>query len=170
LPVAGEEIANAIKQSEKPVIAVIRQTGASAAYLAISSSDKIFASKNSDVGGIGVTSSYLSNTIKNQQDGYTYEQLTAGKYKDSGNPDKPLTVEEKKLFLRDINIVYENFIEAVSQNRNMPLEKVRALADGSTMLGEEAMKQGLIDEIGDMDEAQAYITKTIGEKSDICWY
>lgn len=168
-PVAGEEIANAIKNSEKPVIGFIRETGASSAYWAISGADKIFASKNSDVGSIGVTMSYLNNVEKNKKDGYLYEQLTSGKFKDSGSPDKPLTKEEKDLFMRDINILYNNFIETVSENRNIPLEKVKSFADGSSVLGEKAKELGLIDEIGGMYEAEAYLEEIIGEKPDICW-
>ncbi len=168
-PVAGEEIANAIKNSDKPVVAFIRQTGTSASYWAISSADKIFASKNSDVGSIGVTMSYLNNVAKNAKDGYTFEQLSAGKYKDAGNTDKPLTVEEKSLFIRDINIIHNNFIEAVSQNRKIPLDKVQSFADGSTVLGVKAKELGLIDEIGGFDEAEKYLEKIIGEKPEICW-
>ncbi|MCX6789173.1 MAG: S49 family peptidase, partial [Candidatus Gribaldobacteria bacterium] len=104
-PVAGEEIANAVKNSEKPVIAFIRERGASAAYWAISGADKIFASENSDVGSIGITMSYLNNVEWNKKEGYTYEQLSIGKYKDSGIPDKPLTSEEKAIFVRDMNII-----------------------------------------------------------------
>lgn len=169
LPVAGEEIANAIKNSEIPVVAVIRQTGASASYWAISSADKIFASKNSDIGGIGVTMSYLNSVEKNQKDGYTYEQLSVGKYKDAGDPDKALTADEKSVLLRDVKIVYNNFIDAVSKNRNLPVEEVKKIADGSTVLGEKAKSLGLIDEIGGMYEAEAYLEKLIGEKPDICW-
>lgn len=168
-PVAGEEIANAIRNSEKPVVGYIREMGASAAYWAISSADKIFASKNSNVGAIGITSSYLSNVTKNNKEGLTYEQLSIGKYKDSGSPDKPLTQEERKLFMRDINIVYQNFMEAVSQNRNIPVEKVKSFADGSTVLGEKAKELGLIDEIGNFYEAEKYVEETIGEESEICF-
>lgn len=168
-PVAGEEIANAVKNSEKPVVALIRQTGASGAYWAISGADKIFASRNSDIGSIGVTSSYLSNVIKNNKDGYTYENLSAGKFKDSGNVDKPLTAEEKALFMRDINIVYENFIEAVSQNRNIPIDKVRTFSDGSTVLGAKAKELGLVDEIGGIFEVEQYLEGIIGETPEICW-
>lgn len=168
-PVAGEEISTAIENSDKPVVALVREIGASSAYLAISSADKIFASKNSDVGGIGITRSYLNNIAKNFKDGYTYEQLSAGKYKDSGSPDKPLTSEERALFLRDINIVYGNFIEAVSKNRNIPLEEVKRMADGSTVLGEMAKVLGLIDEIGGIDEVEKYLEEIIGEKSEVCW-
>lgn len=168
-PVAGEEIANAIKNSNKPVIAMVRQTGASASYWAISGAKRIFASKNSDVGSIGVTGSYLSNVEKNKKSGYTYVQLSIGKYKDAGNPDKPLTAEEKALFLRDANIIYNNFIETVSRNRNIPIQKVKSIADGSTFLGQKAKELGLIDEIGGISEVDKYISKTIGEKSQICW-
>jgi protease-4 len=168
-PVAGEEISDAIKNSEKPIVGLIRETGASAAYWAISSADKIFASKNSDVGSIGVTMSYLSNVEKNKKDGYTFEQVSIGKYKDSGSPDKPLTSEEKALFLRDSNIIYENFVKAVSQNRKIPINEVKGFADGSTVLGEKAKSLGLIDEIGGINEVEKYLEEIIGEKPEICW-
>lgn len=168
-PVAGEEISNAVKNSDKPVVAFIRQTGASGAYWAISSADKIFASKNSDVGSIGVTSSYLSNAIKNTTDGYTYEQLSAGKYKDAGSADKLLTAEERALFIRDINIVYENFMEDISQNRKIPIDKVKAFSDGSTVLGLKAKELGLVDQIGGIYEVEKYLEETTGEKPEICW-
>ena len=168
-PVGGEEISNAVENSKKPVVALVREVGASSAYWAISSADKIFASKNSDVGSIGVTSSHLNNVVKNQKEGYVYEQLSVGKFKDSGSPDKPLTNEERALFLRDINIIYANFIEAVAKNRNLPLEEVKRLADGSTVLGGSAKALGLIDEIGGIEEVENYLEEIIGEKPEICW-
>jgi protease IV len=168
-PVAGEEIANAVKNSEKPVVAFIRDVGASAAYLAISSADKIWASENSNVGSIGVTASYLSNAEKNRNEGYKYENLSIGKYKDSGSPEIPLTKEDRELFLRDLNIMYENFIAEVAENRNLAIEKVRSFADGSTVLGAKAKELGLIDEIGGINEAKKYLEETIGETLTICW-
>lgn len=168
-PVGGEEIDAAVKNSTKPVVAFIRNSGASAAYFAVSSADRIFGSKYSNIGSIGVTGSYLNNVAKNKKDGYTYEQLIAGKFKDSGNPNKALTTEEKALFLRDVNIMYENFIKAVSENRKIPIEKVRTFADGSTVLGAKAIELGLIDDIGGMDEAEKYIEGITKEESVICW-
>jgi protease-4 len=169
-PVAGEEIADALKQSTKPTVVVIRQSGLSAAYWASTGAEQIFASKNSDVGSIGVTSSYLDNVGKNQKDGNAYVQLSSGKYKDAGNPDKSLTEEERQLFLRDIKITHENFIEAVANNRNIPVEQVKAIADGSSVLGEKAKSLNLIDQIGGWPEAEKYIEQQIGEKPEICWY
>src|SRR3989338_4251395 len=169
LPVAGEEIANALRSSSKPTVAFIRQTGMSAAYWAATGAGRIFASKNSDVGSIGVTTSYLDNVNKNQKEGLSFIQLSVGKYKDTGNPDKPLSQEEINLFMRDLNIVHQNFIEAVSKNRNLPIEEVRKIADGSSVLGQRAKELGLIDEIGSLPEVEKYLSLKIGEKADICW-
>ncbi len=168
-PVAAEEVAIAIKNSEKPVVAFIREGGLSAAYWGISSADKIYASKNSDVGSIGVTMSYLSNAENNENAGYRYEQLSSGKFKDSGDPDKSLTDEERELFMRDINIISENFIQAVAENRNIPIEEVTKIADGSSVLGEAAKNLRLIDEIGGLPEVLKEIEARIGEKPVLCW-
>lgn len=169
-PVAGEEIAEAVRASEKPVVAVIRSIGASAAYWAVSPADRIFASRNSDVGSIGVTMSYLDNVEKNEKEGYSYVELSSGKFKDSGTPDKKLTPEEKALFERDIEILHENLISDIAENRNLDIEKVRELADGSTMLGGAAKEKGLIDEIGTYMDAERYIETLIGKKAEVCVY
>ncbi len=165
MPVAGEEIAKALKELGKPSAAVIRQSGMSAAYWAISTADRIFASRNSDVGSIGVTMSYLENMDKDKK----YVQLSSGKYKDTGNPDKPLSEEEKTLLLRDIKIVHENFIEDIAANRGMPIEDVKVIADGSSVLGGKAKSLKLIDEIGGWAEAEKYLGDKIGEKPKVCW-
>jgi protease-4 len=163
-------VANALKESTKPTVVVIRQSGLSAAYWASTGATQIFASRNSDVGSIGVTSSYLDNVGKNQKDGNAYVQLSSGKYKDAGDPDRPLTEEERQLFLRDIKITHQNFIEAVATNRNIPVDQVRAIADGSSVLGEQAKSLKLVDQIGGWFEAEKYIEQQIGEKPEVCWY
>jgi len=168
-PVAGEEVAIALKNAKKPTIALIREGGASAAYMVASSADKIFASKNSDVGGIGVTMSYLDYVNKNQKEGLTYISLNSGKFKDTGDPNKSLSQEEKNLLMRDINILHDNFIKMLSENRNLDIEKVKKMADGSTMLGEMALQNGLIDQIGGMFEVKDYLKEKIGEDAEVCW-
>jgi len=168
-PIAGEEMMTAFKQSQKPVVAMIRGRGLSAAYLAATGAETIFASKFSDVGSIGVTMSYLQNTDKNKKDGLTYIDLSSGAYKDSGNPDRPISADEKQIFMRDVNIMYNNFVSLVAQNRNLDIAKVKALADGSTVLGEAALKDGLIDKIGLLPDVENYLTDKIGVPADICW-
>jgi protease-4 len=168
-PVPSEEIAMAVKNTEKPSVAWIRQVGTSGAYWIASAADTIIASANSDVGSIGITMSYLDNVNKNYQEGLTYNSLSSGKYKDAGNPDRALTEEEVDLFRRDLAIIHTNFIAAVAANRAMPLEQVAALADGSTMLGAMALENGLIDAIGGQKEAYTVLEELIGEEPVVCW-
>jgi len=168
-PIGGEEISDAVKNSNKPIVGLIRGIGASSSYYAVSSADKIFASKYSEVGGIGITMSYLSNVKKNIKDGYSFEQISAGYLKDAGNVNKPLTKEERDLFIKDTNTMYDNFIKAVSDNRKIPLDEVKTIATGATVLGEKAKELKLIDEIGSLNEVQKYLEGKIGEKSVVCW-
>jgi protease-4 len=160
-PEASEEITNAVKGLNKPTVAVIREAGNSGAYLIASAANRIFASELSTVGSIGVTNSYLDNSQKDIQDGLTFNQLSAGQFKDTQNPDKPLTEDEKTLLMRDVNIMYQVFIQKVADNRKLTVDKVKQLADGSTMLGSQAKANGLIDEIGDINSATAWLKSRI---------
>lgn len=169
LSVAGEEVSIALKKANKPTVALIRGGGASAAYLAASGTDRIFASKNSDVGSIGVTMSYLDNVRQNQKEGLTYISLSSGKFKDTGNPNRSLSTEEVRILMRDVNIVHKNFVKMVAENRNLDIKKVEKMADGSTMLGEMALKNGLIDQIGGIPEVKEYLKEKIGEEVEVCW-
>jgi protease-4 len=113
--------------------------------------------------------SYLDYSRQNQKDGLTYNQLSSGKFKDTGDPDKALTAQESELLMRDINIIHQNFIKAVAENRNLDIKKVENLADGSTMLGQMALENGLIDEIGSQPEVEKYLKEKIGQDLEICW-
>jgi len=168
-PVADEEVANALKKATKPTVALIRSAALSSAYYAATGADIIFASQDSDIGSIGVSYSYLDNAKKNQIEGITFNQISSGKYKDLMNPDKPLTSEERALLMRDVEIMNENFIRAVAENRNLEIDKVRQLADGSSMLGKMALNNGLIDRIGGLYEIKEYLKKLTGEEVKICW-
>ena len=169
-PVASEEITNALKGMTKPTVAVIREGAASGAYLIATGADKIYASEMSGVGSIGVTMSYLDSSQKNIQEGLIYQQLSSGKFKDTGNPDKELTAEEKELLMRDVEILHEAFVKRVAENRKLDIEKVEKLADGSTMLGKAAKENGLIDEIGDIYSAEEWIRKELKIEPEICVY
>jgi len=168
-PVGGWEISEALKHSSKPTVALIRERGDSAAYLSASGAKYIIASANSDVGSIGVTMSYLGNSDKNTTDGLTFYELSEGKFKDAGNPDKVLTQEEGDLFMRDVKVLYNNFIKYVSENRHLDIKKVTELADGSSMLGQMAKDNGLIDQVGGIYDVEAYLQKQIKTNANICW-
>jgi len=161
-PVASELIANALKNLSLPTVALIREFGTSGGYLAATGADTIIASPFSDVGSIGVTLSYLENWEKNAKEGLRFVSLSSGKYKDYGNPDKPLTAEERTLLERDLKIYHDQFVKEVSENRNLPIEDISKLADGSSMPGELALQNKLIDALGDQETARAWFAGELG--------
>lgn len=169
LPVAAEEVELALKRSTKPTVALVRNGAVSAAYWSATGADIIFASALSDIGSIGVTYSYVDSSKKDEQEGYTYNSLSTGEFKDYGDPSKPLTEAERELIMRDLNIINDNFIKTVAANRNIDIDQVRKLADGSSMPGELALEYGLIDRIGGMAEVREYLKEKINEEVDVCW-
>lgn len=166
---AAKEIADALKRAQKPTVVMIKEYGLSAAYWAASGADVIFANNTSNVGSIGVTMSYLDYSKQNKEEGITYQQLSSGKFKDSGDPDKELTAEEKALFQRDVDILHEIFVADVAANRGLTISEVQALADGSSMMGQMALENGLIDRIGDEYAVREYLQEKLGEEVSICW-
>lgn len=166
LPVASERIANRLRNSPLPTVGLIGDIGASGGYMIAAATDYLIASPMSIVGSIGVTMSYVEQSKQNEEDGLTYVELNSGKFKDSGSPDKPLSDEERELFERDLNDLYETFIKMVSDYRSIPLEKVRELADGSTLNGERAKEAGLTDEVGGRAEAKNALAKILNLEPD----
>jgi protease-4 len=166
--VAGEEIAKELAHAEKPVVALIRGTGTSAAYWASLGADHIIASRNSYVGSIGAVYSYLDTSIKNEKEGLTFNIVQSGELKGIGNENKPLTAEEREVIERDVNIIHANFVDDIVQYRGLLAGNIEKLANGAPMLGEMARDLGLIDEVGGAAEAEAFLASQIGHAT-ICY-
>ncbi len=160
--VASAEIERAIKRSEKPTVALIRDVCASGAYWVASASDKIVADPNSIVGSIGVIyihadySRLFNETLKMR-----YEVVKGGEYKDMSLPFRSMTKEEREMWEMMIQDIYENFIETVAKNRKMEESAVREIAEGKLYSGEQAKEIGLVDELGGEKEA-IEIAKKLG--------
>lgn len=161
-PAASELIANALKRSPLYSAAVIREYGTSGGYLVATGADTIYASAFSDVGGIGMTMSYLDNTEQNENSGLKFVPLSSAPFKDYGSPDKPLTEEERELLERDLGIYHEHFVNLVAENRALPVEEVKAIADGSSVPGSLALEKKLIDAIGDQESARDWFAEQLG--------
>ncbi len=161
-PVAAEQISQMIQEIDIPNISLIADMGASGAYLIAASTDKVFASSMSDVGSIGVTMSYVENSKQNEEDGLTFVELSTGKFKDSGNPNKPLSDEERQLFESDLKIVHNEFVSQVAKLRNKSIAEIEVLADGSTMPGARALEAGLIDALGGRSLAKEEFALKLG--------
>ena len=160
-PVAAQRIAERLRSSPLPVVGLIGDMGASGGYMIAAATDHLIASPMSDVGSIGVTMSYLEESEKNDEEGLTYVQLTTGKFKDAGSPNRPITDEERELFQRDLDVIHNEFITLVARYRNKPFDEIKALADGSSMTGVRALEVGLVYGLGGRTEAQAALAKVL---------
>ncbi len=167
-PVAGEEIAFALKRSAKPTVALIRDMGDSAAYLAATGADKIFASAFSDVGSIGITSSYLDQSQYNKDQGYTYNQLSIGAYKDMFDPEKMMTSAEKALVMQQLDVYYQQLLREIATNRKLAVDEIKKLSDGRSYTGSQALESKLIDEVGGIQEVREYLNNVLGYAPTIC--
>jgi len=163
--VASKEIVDAIKETKKPTASYIREVGASGAYWAASATDYIVADELSITGSIGVIGSYLNFGGLLENYNITYERLIAGHLKDAGSPYKEMTSEEKQIIQSKINIMYDYFVDDVSQNRNISREKMEEIATGMYYLGTEALELNLIDGYGGEDEGKDYISLRLGLES-----
>ena len=159
---ASKMIADELKRSSMPNAAYVLDYAASGAYLIATGADRIFANSFADIGSIGVTMSYVDYSKQNEDQGLEFVSLASGKFKDSGTPDRALTAEERALFERDLTIHHETFVKEVAKNRNIAVEAVSKLADGSTLPASLAIEKGLIDQIGEKEDVRAWFAEQLG--------
>jgi len=168
--VASEEIANAVKRTNKTTVALIREGGTSGAYWIASAADYIVANRMSITGSIGVIASYLEFSGLLKDYNVTYQRLVSGEYKDIGIPFKEMTKDEKKLFQGKLDKIHQYFIEAVAENRKLPKETVNALSTGIFYLGSEAKETGLVDILGGKEEVIELIEDKLNITVEISEY
>lgn len=169
IPVASESIMLALQRSSIPTVAVIEDTGASGAYLVATGADMIFASRLSSVGSIGITTDFLDTSAQDRKNGVIFYDFSSGKYKGMFKDHGQMTAEQRSLIMEEIMKSHDIFVQYVSENRGMPIDKVKAVATGRTYHGDDALKLGLIDQIGGMPEVGMWLEKTLGVKPNYCF-
>lgn len=157
--VATKEIADALKELDKPVVSWIREIGASGGYWIASTSDIIVADPASITGSIGVVGAYLQFSELFEKYGINYERIVSGKYKDLGSPYKELTPEEEEVLLSKMNSIHTMFIEEIKNNRELNSEAIDKISTAEWFLGIEAKDLGLVDVLGSKKEAVFYARK-----------
>lgn len=163
--VASEEVATAVRNAEKPVVALIRDVGASGAYWAASSSDAIVASPLSIVGSVGATASYLEFSGLMGKYGVVYERLVSGEFKDSGTAFRDLSDEEKEMIQEMIDSTGGYFAQSVKESRGLSDETMEEVSSGRTYIGLQAKSLNLVDELGNIETAKESIRKLSGVES-----
>jgi len=168
--VASDEIAQAIRSLDVPVVSYIREVGASGSYWVASSTDYIFANRFSTIGSIGVIASYLDFSEFIEEYNVSYQRFVAGKNKDFGSPFREVTPEQEVRFQSILDELHSIFITEVASGRNASISDITELADGSIFTGSEALQNGLIDAIGTKKDAVKYIEELINHPVELVNY
>ncbi len=165
---ASQEISLAVKRAseQKPVVANIGDIGASGAYMVAAQCDHIVASPGSAVGSIGVIMRIPNVAGLMDKLGVEFTTITSGDLKDAGSPYRSITATETALLEGQIDVAYEQFVADVAEGRGMSEAKVRELATGWVWLAAEAVELGLVDELGNYDDAVAAAAKLGGIEGD----
>jgi protease IV len=163
-PVASEEIMDTIKTCKKPVVVWISDVGASGAYLAASSADKIVASPTSMVGSIGVIMELTDLSKYYEENGINKSSIKAGQYKDMGSDYRPLTATEKQMLQGMVDQDYDHFLNIVSKNRHLDKNYTKSIAEGKIYTGIQAKDLKLVDETGGKTSALKTAAKLGGIK------
>lgn len=145
--VACEEIADDIEKSSKPVVAYIGDNGLDESYLIASGADAIVASSSSSIGGIGLSFIDSNKYSKTKLTGVYNEDYLKLRKSNESNPDNLLNGQ--KMIDQD----YTQFIKAIAENRNLKPNYLAKLAHGKRYNGNEAKNLGLIDKIGNKNNA-----------------
>jgi len=138
---------------KKPVVASLGSIGASGGYYIASGANRIVANPGTLTGSIGVIIYFPYLRELFEKIGYSSVTIKSGRFKDLGNPGREMTPEEKELIQGTIDEVHRQFIRDVAQARNLAEEKIREIADGRIIVGETAQQLGLIDELGNFEDA-----------------
>jgi protease IV len=139
--------------ARKPLVAAIRGTGASGAYLAAMAAHRVLANPTAVVGSIGVISASPRFVNLLERAGVTVTETRAGRLKGMGAPWREDTAEERDKEQRVIEAFYDSFVSRVAEGRKLTPERARELATGEVWLGQQALEMGLVDEIGDVERA-----------------
>ncbi|MFL5756039.1 MAG: signal peptide peptidase SppA [Chloroflexota bacterium] len=137
----------------KPVVAAIRGTGASGAYLAVLGARRIFANPSAIIGSIGVIAAGPRVPRLLDRVGVSVAETRAGRLKGMGAAWRDETPEEHEKEQQLVDDIYTRFVARVARGRNLTDERVRELATGEVWLGDRALELGLVDEIGDLERA-----------------
>jgi len=135
------------------VVTSMGSVAASGGYYIASASDKIMANPGTLTGSIGVIMEFATAQELMNKLGIKGEVVKSGEKKDVGNFMREMTPEDRVYLQGVIDDVQEQFVEAVARGRKMKVDDVRPLADGGVYTGRQAKEVGLVDELGDLDDA-----------------
>jgi len=155
------------KEMKKIIIASMGSVAASGGYYAASATDGIMANPGTITGSIGVIMGYTNFKEIFEKIGLLPVVIKSGEFKDMGSPVRDMTEKEKQILQGFVDKVHQQFVNDVAKGRNMDLVKMGELADGRIYSGEEALELGLIDRMGNLEDAIEWAGRLGGIEGDV---
>ncbi|MDY5077189.1 MAG: signal peptide peptidase SppA [Bacteroidaceae bacterium] len=159
---ASEQIWREVQllSKEKPVIVSMGALAASGGYYISCGANKIFAEPTTLTGSIGIFGMIPDATeLLTDKLGLSFDVVKTNAHSDFGAMGRPLNESECRLMQAYINQGYELFTGRVAQGRKISQDSVKAVAEGRVWTGEQAMKIGLVDKLGNLNDAIAAAAK-----------
>ena len=152
---ASEQILHALAllKEKKPLIVSMGDYAASGGYYISSAADKIVAEPTTITGSIGIFGIIPNIKGLNDKLGFTYDGVKTNKMSDAITVNRAFTPDERDLMQNYVNRGYELFVKRCADGRHMTTDQIKAIAEGRVWTGEDALKIGLVDRIGGIDEA-----------------
>jgi len=144
---------------KKPVVAVMGTVAASGGYVTAIGADHIIARGNTITGSIGVLMQNTEVSELLKKIGVGIEMITSGPLKGKPSPFEPMDAQGRAAIKTLIDDSYQWFVDLVAERRNLSPERARELSDGRVYSGRQALEARLIDQIGGMPEARAWLEK-----------
>ncbi len=152
----SQEIYQAVRRTRdggKPVVVSMESVAASGGYYVACGADTIMANPGTTTGSIGVIAEFMNLTDLMDKIGIQYETIKSGRFKDTGSPFRDPTPADRDHLQNWVDDAYQQFVDVVAHERNLSMEEVLELADGRIFTGRQAYEHGLIDLLGDYEEA-----------------
>jgi len=159
-----EEIKKAV--AKKKVIASMGSIAASGGYYIASPATKIIANPGTLTGSIGVIMEIPNVEGLMSKLGIKTEVVKSGEKKDMASVFRGIKKEERAILQKVLDNVHDQFITAVAEGRKMPYEDVKQIADGRIFTGEQALKVGLVDKLGNIEDAVQVAADLSGIKGE----
>lgn len=152
-------------KKEKPVIISMGDVAASGGYYISCASDRIFADPTTITGSIGIFGMIpnVSNLLT-KKIGLKFDIVKTNEMADMGTMSRPFNAAERAQLQKMIEQGYDTFTKRVADGRGMSQDSVKLIAEGRVWTGEQGLKIGLVDELGNLDDAIAYAAKMIESK------
>ncbi|MBA4303802.1 MAG: signal peptide peptidase SppA [Sphingobacteriaceae bacterium] len=145
-----------LAKKAKPFVVSMGSLAASGGYYIAAGADSIFAAPNTITGSIGVFGLIPTfDKFMKSKIGITFDRVVTGPYADALNGLRPMTADEEQIIQGMVNRIYEEFVQVVAKGRSLPVDSIHAMAQGRVYTGEQALKLGLVDRMGDLDDAIA---------------